>query len=68
MNYYCYLILVQGLVENHFFGSPELLTDYKQLLLDKVSVISRILKAKLKAEADNPYRDLECSGYHKNRI
>ena len=38
-----YLILVQGLVENHFCGCPELLTDYKQFL-DEVSVISRIMK------------------------
>ena len=47
MNYYCYLILVQGLVENHFFGSPELLTDYKQLL-GEVSVISRILRVEVR--------------------
>ena len=39
-------------------------------------MISRIIKvelepgyqAKPKAEADNPYRDLDYSEYHKNRI
>ena len=50
---------------------------YKQLL-DEVFVISRIIKVEVqcrgyqpnpKAEADNPYRDLNyISGYHKNRI
>ena len=44
-------------------------------LLDEVFVISRIIKAgvhctgyqpKPKAEADNPYQDLDYSGYHKN--
>ena len=49
---------------------------YKQLL-DEVYVISRIIKVEVqcrgyqpkpKAEADNPYRDLNyISGYHKNR-
>ena len=60
-----YLILVQGLVQNHYCGFPELLNYYKQL--DEVFVISRIIKVevrviknkgfqpKLKAEADNPY-------------
>ena len=44
---------------------------YKQLL-DEVFVISRIIKVEVrvisrpKAEADNPYRDLDYSGYHKN--
>ena len=43
-------------------------------LLDKVFVISRIIKfeeglsAEAKAEADNPYRDLDYSGYHKSPI
>ena len=49
--------------------------DSKQLL-DEVFVISRIIKVEVraayqpkpKAEADNPYRDLDYSGYHKNRI
>ena len=71
-----YLILVQGLVQNHYCGCPELLNDYKQL--DEVFVISRIIKVevrviknkgfqpKLKAEADNPYQNLHYSGYHKN--
>ena len=71
-----YLILVQGLVLNHYCGCPELLNDYKQL--DEVFVISRIIKVevrviknkgyqpKLKAEADNPYLNLDYSGYHKN--
>ena len=43
---------------------------YKQLL-DEVFVISRIIKVEVKgyqpkpkAEADNPYRDLDYSGYH----
>ena len=34
-------------------------------------MISRIIKAEvrvIKAEADNPYRELDYSGYHKNRI
>ena len=35
-------------------------------LLDEVFVISRIIK--VAAEADNPYRDLDYSAYHKNRI
>jgi len=41
-------------------------SDYKQLL-DEVFVISRIIKVEVwpKAEADNPYRDLDYSGYHK---
>ena len=72
-----YLISVQGLVQNHYCGCPELLHDYKQLL-DEVFVISRIIKVevrviknkgyppKLKVEADNPYRNLDYSGYHKN--
>ena len=33
-------------------------------LFDEVFVISRIIKV----EADNAYRDLDYSGYHKNRI
>ena len=48
-------------------------------LLDEVFVISRIIKFEVaviswgrrlrpKAEADNPYRDLDYSGYRKNRI
>ena len=87
-----YLILVQGLVQNHYCGFPELLNYYKQLdevfvisriikvevRLDEVFVISRIIKAevrvikykgyqpKLKAEANNPYQNLDYSGYHKN--
>ena len=72
-----YLILVQGLVQNHYCGCRELRNDYKQLL-DEVFVISRIIKVevmviknkgyhpKLKAEADNPYRNLDYSGYRKN--
>ena len=71
-----YLILVQGLVQNHYCGFTELLNDYKKL--DEIFVISRIIKVevrfiknkgfqpKLKAEADNPYRNLDYSGYHKN--
>ena len=42
--------------------------DYKQLL-DEVFVIFRIIKVEVGvAEADNPYRDLDYSAYHKNRI
>ena len=48
--------------------------NYKQLL-NEVFVISRIIEVEVavlvlqpKAEADNPYRDLDYSGYHKNRI
>ena len=40
-------------------------------LLDEVYVISGIIKCyqpKPKAEADNTNRDLDYSGYHKNRI
>ena len=42
-------------------------------LLDEVFVISRIIKClgkgyQPKAEADNPYLNLDYSGYHKNRI
>ena len=62
---------------NHYCGCPELLNDYIQLV-DEGFVISRIIKVevrvtknkgyqpKLKAEADNPYRNLYYSGYHKN--
>ena len=61
-----YLILLQGLVH---CGCPELLNDYKQL--DELLVEVRIIKnkgyqRKLKAEAVNPYRNLDYSGYHKN--
>ena len=35
-------------------------------LLDSVFVISRIIK--VSASADNPYLDLDYSGYHKNLI
>ena len=42
--------------------------DYKQLL-DEVFVISGIIKVEVSvAEADNTNRDLDYSGYHKNRI
>ena len=40
-------------------------------LLDEVFMISRIIKVEvevIEAEADNPYRDLHYSGYHKNQI
>ena len=44
----------------------------KQLhVLDEVFVISRIIKVEdyqPKAEADNPYQDLDYSEYHKNGI
>ena len=40
---------------------------YKQLL-DEVFMISGIIKPKPKAEADSTNRDLDYSGYHKNRI
>ena len=44
--------------------------DNKQLL-DETFVIKVEVggyQPKPKAEADNPYRDLDYSGYHKNRI
>ena len=45
------------------------LSNYKELL-DEVFVISGIINVsvsvKPKAEADNSYRDLDYSGYHKN--
>ena len=47
------------------------LSNYKELL-DEVFVISGIIKVdvsvsvKPKAEADNSYRDLDYSGFHKN--
>ena len=40
-------------------------------LLDEFLVISRIIQIgviKCLAEVDNTYRDLDYSGYHKNRI
>ena len=46
-------------------------------LLDSVLMISRIIKVSVRvisrsrrpsASADNPYRDLDYSGYHKNLI
>ena len=43
-------------------------------LLDEAFVISGIIKVEVilsadqKAKADNTYRDLDYSGYHKNRI
>ena len=44
-------------------------------LVNEVFAISRIIQVKVrgyqlkpKAVADNPYRDLDYSGYHKNRI
>ena len=39
-------------------------SSYKQLL-DEVFVISRIIKVEVRVI---PYRDLDYSGYHKNRI
>ena len=49
-------------------------SNIKQLL-DEVFVISGIIKVEVKcyqpkpkAEADNTNRDLDYSGYHKNRI
>ena len=44
-----YLILVQGLVQNHYYGCPELLNDYKQLW-DDVFVISRIIKVEVRVK------------------
>ena len=50
------------------------MTNYKRLL-DEVFVLSGIIKievsilsAEPNAEADNTYRDLDYSGYYKNRI
>ena len=42
-----YLILVQGLIQNHYCGCPELLNDYKQLW-DEVFMISRIIKVEVR--------------------
>jgi len=46
---------------------------FSKQLLDEVFVISRIIQVEVrvtqqkpKAEADNPYEDLDYSGYHKN--
>ena len=41
--------------------------ENKQLLGEEF-LISEIMEAEPKAEADNIYRDLEYLGYHKNRI
>ena len=52
---------------------PNVVSRDKQLL-DEVFVISRIIKVKVsvisraEGEIDNTYRDLDNSGYHKNRI
>ena len=40
--------------------------DYNKQLLDEVFVISRIIEVEV--GVNNPYRDLDYSGYHKNRI
>ena len=47
----------------------------KKQLLDEVFAISAIIKEEvavirenLEGEADNPYRDLDYSGYHRNVI
>ena len=61
--------------ENYNCEKMRVTTDNKQLL-DEVFVISRIIEVevgliisqKRKAEADNPYQDLDYSGYRKNRI
>ena len=39
--------------------------DNKQLLDEVFVMISRIIKVKPSASADNPCRDLNYSGYHK---
>ena len=51
--------------------NSSLFESLNKQLLDEVFVISRIIEVEvgvIKAEADNPYRDLDYSGYHKNRI
>ena len=47
------------------YGRTKVSANCKQIL-DEVFLISRI--SKVKAEADNPYGDLDYSAYHKNRI
>ena len=64
------LVFVWGICTPHEVGTTYY--SYKQLL-DEVFAISRmikvevgVIKPKPKAEADNPYQDLDYSGYHKN--
>ena len=66
----CFFFLI---IKKEFKRSRKTLSgrNIKQLL-DEVFVISRIIEVEVgvirKAEADNPYRDLAYSGYHKNQI
>ena len=62
-------------IPNSSYSAKGITENYKKNL-DEVFVISRIIKVdrgkgyqpKQRAEADNPDRDLDYSGYHKNRI
>jgi len=60
----CYfqLSLLLGIADNE----PEHFTATLKQLLDVFFLVSRVIK--VKAGADNSYRDLDYSGYHKIRI
>ena len=42
--------------------------EKEQFRLDEVFEISRIIKVEVSVKADNTYRDLDYSRYHKNQI
>ena len=42
--------------------------EKEQFRLDEVFEISRIIKVEMSVKADNTYRDLDYSRYHKNQI
>ena len=42
--------------------------DIEQFRLDEVFEMSRIIKVEVSVKADNTYRVLDYSGYHKNQI
>ena len=44
-----------------------LIRDIEQFRLDEVFDISRIIKVEVSVKADNTYRDLDYSRYHKNQ-
>ena len=45
-----------------------LMRDIEQFRLDEVFEISRIIKVEVSVKADNTYRNLDYSRYHKNQI
>ena len=63
-----------GLVQNHYCGFPELLNDYITIIGWRFCDIQNNIgsgkgyQLKLKAEADNPYQNVDYTGYHKNWI